>query len=180
MIADYCAKKGAKKDSIEFLILAGSKTEAFRIATENEEMDEYARVILANDEKNFDEHSNIASYYESRGKFGKSAIHFEKCENYNKALKYYIKEGETYIPHMIEMVGKVKIDALTHELVDYLMGEGPDGVPKDPKHTFKLYRAIGDTGQAIKIALTISTQEQELGNYKYAHDILFETYKDMR
>jgi len=40
---------------------------------------------------------------------------------------------------MIEMVGKVKIDALTHELVDYLMGEGPDGVPKDPKHTFKLY-----------------------------------------
>ena len=81
---------------------------------------------------------------------------------------------------MIEMVGRVKIDALTHELVDYLMGEGPDGVPKDPKHTFKLYRAIGDTGQAIKIAMTISNQEQELGNYKYAHEILFETYRDMR
>jgi len=81
---------------------------------------------------------------------------------------------------MIEMVGKVKIDALTHELVDYLMGEGPDGVPKDPKHTFKLYWAIGDTGQAIKIAMTIANQEQELGNYKYAHEILFETYRDMR
>lgn len=156
MIADYCAKRGAKKDSIEFLILAGSKAEAFKIATENEEMDEYAWVVLATDEKNFDEHNNIANYFESRNKWGKAAIHFEKCENYNKALKYYIKEGETYIPHMIEMVGKIKIDALTHELVDYLMGEGPDGVPKDPKHTFKLYWAIGDTGQAIKIAITIA------------------------
>lgn len=78
------------------------------------------------------------------------------------------------------MVGKVKVDALTHELVDYLMGEGPDGIPKDPKHTFKLYTEIGNTGQAIKIAITISNQEQELGNYKYAHDILYETHKDVR
>lgn len=136
--------------------MAGSRPEAFKIAVDNEEMDEYARVILANDEKNFDEHQNIAQYYENKQKFGKSGVHYEKCENYNKALKYYIKEGEAFIPNMIEMVGKVKIDALTHELVDYLMGEGPDGVPKDPKHTFKLYRAIGDTGQAIKIAMTIA------------------------
>jgi hypothetical protein len=32
---------------------------------------------------------------------------------------------------MIEMVSKVKLDSLTHELVDYLMGE-TDGVPKEP------------------------------------------------
>jgi WD repeat-containing protein 19 len=64
MIADYCNRKGAKKDSIEFLILAGSKAEAFKIATDHEEMDEYARVILTTDEKNFDEHSNIAAYFE--------------------------------------------------------------------------------------------------------------------
>jgi WD repeat-containing protein 19 len=77
------------------------------------------------------------------------------------------------------MVGRVKLDSLTHELVDYLMGE-KDGIPKEPQHTFKLYRAIGNTKQAIKIAITIANQEQELGNYKYAHDILFETYKDIR
>jgi len=35
------------------------------------------------------------------------------------------------IPSMIEMVAKVKLDALTHELVDYLMGE-TDNVPKEP------------------------------------------------
>ena len=42
MIADYCAKRGAKKDSIEFLILAGQREEAFNIAERNDDMDEYA------------------------------------------------------------------------------------------------------------------------------------------
>lgn len=179
MIADYCAKRGAKKDSIEFLILAGQREEAFQIAERNDDMDEYAKVILQIDDRNIEEHTKIAQYFENKSSWGKAAKHYEKCENYNKALKYYIEEGEKCIPDMIEMVGKVKIDSLTHELVDYLMGE-KDGIPKEPQHTFKLYRAIGNTKQAIKIAITIANQEQELGNYKYAHDILFETYKDIR
>lgn len=32
---------------------------------------------------------------------------------------------------MIEMVSRVKIESLTHELVDYLMGE-TDNIPKEP------------------------------------------------
>lgn len=59
------------------------------------------------------------------------------------------------IPSMIEMVAKVKNDALTHELVDYLMGE-TDNVPKEPQWTFKLYRAIGDVSKAVKIAVSIA------------------------
>jgi len=47
------------------------------------------------------------------------------------------------IPDMIEMVAKVKIDALTHELVDYLMGE-KDNTQHEPKWTYKLYKAIGN------------------------------------
>jgi len=35
------------------------------------------------------------------------------------------------IPSMIDMVSKVKIDSLTHEMVDYLMGE-TDNIPKEP------------------------------------------------
>ena len=56
---------------------------------------------------------------------------------------------------MIEMVSKVKIESLTHELVDYLMGE-TDNIPKEPQWTFKLYRAIGNVKQAVKIAINIS------------------------
>jgi len=80
---------------------------------------------------------------------------------------------------MIDMVAKAKQDALTHELVDYLMGE-TDNIPKEPQHTFKLYRALGNTTQAVKIAVNISQQEQEIGNYKYAHEILLDTFKDIR
>ena len=58
------------------------------------------------------------------------------------------------------MIAKAKVDALTHELVDYLMGE-TDNIPKEPQYTFKLYRAIGNTGQAVKIAVNIAQQEQE-------------------
>ena len=83
------------------------------------------------------------------------------------------------IPDMIEMVAKVKMDNLTHELVDYLMGE-TDNIPKEPQWTFKLYRAIGNVGQAVKIATNIAQQEQELGNYGYAHEILLDTFKDIK
>jgi WD repeat-containing protein 19 len=94
-------------------------------------------------------------------------------------LKLYISEGEGKIPAMIEMVSRVKIESLTHELVDYLMGE-TDNIPKEPQWTFKLYRAIGNVKQAVKIAINISQQEQEVGNYKMAHNILLDTYKDIK
>ena len=80
---------------------------------------------------------------------------------------------------MIEMVSKAKVEALTHELVDYLMGE-TDNIPKEPQYTFKLYRAIGNTQQAVKIAVNIAQQEQEIGNYKQAHEILLDTFKDIK
>ena len=60
--------------------------------------------------------------------------------------RLFIKDGESCIQDMIDMVSKVKIEALTHELVDYLMGE-IDNVPKEPQWTFKLYRAIGNVKQ---------------------------------
>lgn len=106
-------------------------------------MDEYAKIILQTDEKNNDEHLRIAQYYEGKSQWGRAAKHYEKSEQYNKALKLYIAEGEKMIPDMIEMVAKVKIEALTHELVDYLLGQ-IDNQPKEPQWTFKLYRAIGN------------------------------------
>jgi WD repeat-containing protein 19 len=67
---------------------------------------------------------------------------------------------------------------LTHTLIDFLMGE-TDGVPKDPNFIFRLYMALGNYPQAAKTAIIIARQEQELGNYKVAHNILFETHKEL-
>jgi WD repeat-containing protein 19 len=118
-------------------------------------MDEYAKIILKTDEKNTEEHLRIAQYYEGKSQFGRAARHYDKAEQYSKALKLYMAEGEKMIPDMIEMVSKVKIEPLTHELLDYLMGE-KDNNPKEPQWAFKLYRSIGNVKQAVKIAVNIA------------------------
>jgi hypothetical protein len=45
---------------------------------------------------------------------------------------------------MIEMVGRVKKDVLTNQLLDYLMGEDDYGEPKDPIYTYKVIFAFID------------------------------------
>ena len=60
------------------------------------------------------------------------------------------------IPDMIDMVAKVKMEALNHELVDYLLGD-KDNTPKEAKWTFKFYKAIGNIKKAVNIAITIAS-----------------------
>ena len=154
-IAQYCETKGAKKEAIEFLILGGKRENAFVIAQSHQEMDEYAKIVLKHNDRDTEEHLKIAQYYEGKQQWGKAARHYDRAEQHSKALKLYMSDGEQMIPEMIDMVARVKLDALTHQLVDYLMGE-TDNVPKEPQWTFKLYRAIGNVGQAVKIAVSIA------------------------
>lgn len=39
--------------------------------------------------------------------------------------------------------------------------------------------ALGNFPQAAKTAVVIARQEQELGNYKAAHSVLFDTFRDL-
>lgn len=59
----------------------------------------------------------------------------------------------------LQVVGRARSDTLTHQLIDFLMGE-TDGHPKDPTYIFKLYMALGNYAQAAKTALIIARQEQ--------------------
>ncbi len=179
MLADFCEKSGNRREAIEFLLMAGKREEAFMMAQSHNEMDTYSDVVGKYDDKNLDEHTRISQYYEGKNQWGKAALHYAKCENYTKALKLYIQAGETYIPESIDMVAKVKNDALTSQLTDYLTGES-DGVPKDPTFILQLYKKLGDIGQAVKIAITISTQEQEAANYKSSHQTLFDIFKSIK
>jgi len=90
-----------------------------------------------------------------------------------------LKVGEKEIDRAIEVVGKARNDALTHTLIDYLMGES-DNVPKDPNYVYRLHKALGNYMQAAGTALIIAKQEQEMGNYKQAHALLFRTYQDLK
>ena len=179
LLAKHCETLGARKEAIEFRIMAGQREEAFVMAQSHDEMDKFAEIIAKVDDKNLEEHLRIAQYFEGKNQWGKAAVHYEKCDNYSKAMKFYIQAGEEFIHPAIKMVGRLKIDAYTSQMVDYLMGEGGDGVPKDPSYTLQLYRELGNKKQTLKIAMTIATQEQEVGNYKFTHDIFYEVFHDI-
>jgi len=110
---------------------------------------------------------------------GNAAKHYSLCEQYSMALKLYLKVGEKEIDNAIEVVGKARNDTLTHTLIDYLMGES-DNVPKDPNYVYRLHKALGNFMQAAGTALIIAKQEQEMGNYKHAHGLLFHTWQDLK
>ena len=137
--------------------------DAFELAQLHDEVDAYATAL--EDDGTPDDYMAIARYYESKQRWGKAGEFFAVCGQYHKALKLFLQCGESEMDKAIEVVGKARVDMLTHTLIDFLMGE-TDGVPKDPNYIFRLYMALGNYPQAAKTALIISRQEQELGNYK--------------
>lgn len=59
-------------------------------------------------------------------------------------------------------VGSAKDEVLTHQLIDFLMGEA-DGIPKDAKYLFRLYMALNQFKEAARTAVIIAREEQLAG-----------------
>jgi len=176
-VAEYCRKQANIPGAIEFLLLAKNDKEAFMLAERHDQMEIYEQGLQ--DKGTREQYMDIAKYYEQRNLLGNAAKHYALCEEYAMALKLYLKVGEKEIDNAIEVVGKARSDALTHTLIDYLMGES-DNVPKDPNYVYRLHKALGNFMQAAGTALIIAKQEQEMGNYKHAHALLYRTYQDLK
>jgi WD repeat-containing protein 19 len=176
LVAHYCKGEGNYRGAIEFLLMAKCSEDAFVLAKAHECMDVYTKVL--GDGIAPDEAASVASYYEGQHLLGQAGHFYSLCGQYARALKLFLQCGEKEVDRAIEVVGKARNDMLTHTLIDFLMGE-TDGVPKEPFHIYRLYLALGNYTQAAKTAVIISRQEQDLGNYKQAHNILFETIKQL-
>ncbi|XP_042339401.1 WD repeat-containing protein 19-like, partial [Plectropomus leopardus] len=59
------------------------------------------------------------------------------------------------------------------------MGES-DGMPKDAKYLFRLYMALQQYREAARTAIIIAREEQNAGNYRNAHDVLFSMYTELQ
>lgn len=176
LVAEHCGAVGDQRAAIEFLVLAKRPAEAFDVASTHDEMDAYTAALGGNGLVN--ENKKVALYYEGKADFFKAGEFWFACKDYSKALRHFLQCGERAVDQAIEVVGRARSDILTHTLIDFLMGE-TDGVPKDPNYIFRLYMALGNYPQAAKTAIIIARQEQELGNYRVAHGILFETYREL-
>jgi WD repeat-containing protein 19 len=179
-IAAYCKSNGNVCGAIEFLLIAKNEQEAFVQAEKHDEMETFETGLGEKGSK--EQHMSIAKYYEKLNRLSNAAKHYALCEEYGMALELYKKVGEKEIDNAIAVVGKARNDALTHTLVDYLMGEGPpnNAPPKDPVYVYRLHKALGNYMQAAGTALLIAKQEQEMGNYKAAHGLLFRSYQDLK
>jgi len=176
-VAEHCRKQGNICGAVEFLLIAKKDEEAFHLAEHHDEMETFEQCL--GDKGTREQHMNIAKYYEQRSMLPNAAKHYAMCEEYAMALKLYLKVGEKEIDHAIEVVGKARDDTLTHKLITYLMGD-VDNKPKDPNYCYRLHKALGNYMQATNTALLIAKQEQDMGNYKAAHGLLFRTYQDLK
>eukprot|EP01107_Rhizomastix_libera_P015516 TRINITY_DN5887_c0_g1_i1.p1 TRINITY_DN5887_c0_g1~~TRINITY_DN5887_c0_g1_i1.p1 ORF type:complete len:575 (-),score=134.22 TRINITY_DN5887_c0_g1_i1:663-2351(-) len=176
MVAEYCVEIGDHRSAIEFLLLAKLEEDAFALAVERNAVERFAEVV--SDKGTPEQYKKVAQYYEGRGEFLEAGRFYSMCQEYTKSVELFINasdSSEKAILAAIEVVGKAKNDALTHKMLDFLMGD-TDGLPKDPNFIFRLYMALGNYLQAARTAIIIARQEQDMGNYSMAHTILFDTH----
>ncbi|XP_067993676.1 WD repeat-containing protein 19 isoform X2 [Melanerpes formicivorus] len=182
MVARFFLQLGDYGSAIQFLVLSKCNNEAFTLAQQHNKMEIYADIITSESTSNED-YQSIALYFEGEKKHFQAGKFFLLCGQYGRALKHFMKSPSTEdnlaIEMAIETVGRAKDEALTNQLIDYLMGE-TDGMPKDAKYLFRLYMALKQHREAARTAIIIAREEQCSGNYRNAHDVLFSMYAELK
>ncbi|XP_033828361.1 WD repeat-containing protein 19 [Periophthalmus magnuspinnatus] len=181
MVARFFLRLNDYASAIHFLVLSQCNDEAFQLAQQHGQMEVYAEIIGS--EATQEDYQSIALYFEGEKKHLLAGKFFQKCGQYSRALKHFLKcpntEDNLAVEMAIETVGQAKDASLTTQLIDYLMGES-DGVPRDAKYLFRLYMALQQYREAARTAIIIAREEQSAGNYRNAHDVLFSMYTELQ
>lgn len=176
VVAEYCQETNDFRGAIEFLLIANKSDEAFKLAQAQQIVDVYTNLL--GESISADDATKVAHYYEKAQDFGKAGKFYALCGQHARALRLFLQCGDRHIDDAIDVVGKSHSENLTHQLLDFLVGE-KDGVPKDPNYIYRLYLALEKFEDAAKTALLIARQEQDLGNYALAHSVIQETIRKL-
>ncbi|KAJ0055626.1 hypothetical protein NL108_006477 [Boleophthalmus pectinirostris] len=181
MVARFFLRLNDYASAIHFLVLSQCNDEAFQLAQQHGQMEVYADIIGS--EATQEDYKSIALYFEGEKKHLLAGKFFQKCGQYNRALKHFLKcsntEDNLAVEMAIETVGQAKDPVLTTQLIDYLIGES-DGVSRDAEYLFRLYMALQQYREAARTAIIIAREEQSAGNYRNAHDVLFSMYTELQ
>lgn len=181
MVAKFFQKLGDFASAIQFLVMSQCSEEAFRLAQEHDQMERYADIIGENATE--EDYKSMAVYFENQHQSLLAGKFFMFAGQYNKALTHLLRcpvsEDGISIDLAIQTIKSANDEKLTLSLIDFLMGE-IDGMPKDSKYLFRLYMSLERYHEAAKTAIIVAQNEQEMGNYRTAHDVLFGMYKELR
>eukprot|EP00455_Lapot_gusevi_P056858 TRINITY_DN9540_c0_g1_i8.p1 TRINITY_DN9540_c0_g1~~TRINITY_DN9540_c0_g1_i8.p1 ORF type:complete len:402 (+),score=109.73 TRINITY_DN9540_c0_g1_i8:43-1248(+) len=160
--------------------MAKQSEQAFKLAQAHDQVEHFASML--GDNGSTDEYLAIGIYFEGKKDYASAGQYFVICGDYVKALRLYLQCGEQQLDAAIDVIkrslGRPEQDLLVRQLTEFLAGD-IDGRVKDPIYMYRLYMAVGDYPQAASTALLIANQEQRIGNYKVAHGILLETYREL-
>ncbi|CAG2108726.1 unnamed protein product [Medioppia subpectinata] len=188
MIAKFFQKLNDMSSAIEFLVMSKCHDEAYRLAQSTNQMDIYANILL-----DYTDNSELSQDFLS------IAIHYEQERDALRAGKFYCiagqkKKGVKFLLQAsalsnedqnqalqlaIESAATSRDEQIIRMIIDYLIGE-TDGVPKDFKYLFRLYMSLKYYKEAAKTALIIAREEQNAGNYRNAHDLLFGMCQELK
>ncbi|XP_029905954.1 WD repeat-containing protein 19 [Myripristis murdjan] len=181
MVARFFLRLNDYGSAIQFLVLSQCNDEAFQLAQQHGQMEVYADIIGS--EATQEDYQSIALYFEAEKKHLQAGKFFQKCGQYSRALKHFLKcpntDDSLAVEMAIETVGQAKDMSLISQLIDYLLGES-DGMPKDAKYLFRLYMALQQYREAAHTAIIIAREEQCAGSYRNAHDVLFSMYTELQ
>lgn len=185
MVARFFIRLGDYASAIQFLVLSKCNDEAFQMAQQHGQMEIYAEII--GDDATPDDLQSIAVHFENEKNYFLCGKFYFMAGLYTKAMKYLIKSAMSKavtdnvlsIELAIQTASKSGDESLKQALISFLIGEN-DGVPKDPKHLFRLYMALGRYQDAARTALIISKEEQSAGSYMGAHHLLYSMMKELR
>ncbi|XP_037103187.1 WD repeat-containing protein 19 [Syngnathus acus] len=181
MVARFFLSLNDYGSAIHFLVLSQCNDEAFQLAQQHRQMEVYADIIGS--DATLEDYQSIALYFEAEKNHLQAGKFFQKCGQYSRALKHFLKcpntEDSLALDMAIETVGHAKDTSLTNLLIEYLMGES-DGIPKDAKYLFRLYMALQQYREAARTAIIIAREEQNAGNYRSSHNVLFSMYTQLQ
>jgi WD repeat-containing protein 19 len=184
LVATYCQKTGHIQSAIEFLLMAKRGEEAYKLAETKNHMDKYAMVLEESGLATLEEYLSIAVYFEEKQRWGEAGKYFASAQHFNKAVKYYLMAKDDRIMDAIDVIKQAEGTSQQEQLVRYvhqwIIGEGEDGAVKDKKYLFELCRAIGEYGEMEATSVLMAQQEQGMGQFAEAHNMLRDTYVELR
>ena len=180
LIAKHFQRRDDMTTAIEFLVISRCYEDAYNLAQTTNQMDTYADIMVDYvEEGNLSNFRTIAIYYEQENNLLKAGKFYCIAQAYKKGVKHLLEAAKTSLEHenesltiAIDAAAQARDEHITRLILDFLMGEN-DGIPKDFKYLFKLYMKLEYYKEAAKTAIIISREEQNMGNYRNSHELLF-------
>ncbi|CAG0902490.1 unnamed protein product, partial [Darwinula stevensoni] len=182
-VARFFQKLNDYSSAIQFLVMSQCNEEAFRLAQKYGKMDMYAEIIGS--EASPEDYKSIGLHFENERNPFLAGRFFHLAGQHERALKHLMRAAQSGAEEAaalrlaVEVAASSSDESLSNRLVDFLLGD-VDQVPKDPRYLFRLYMAKGQLREAAKTAIIIAREEQNNGNYRNAHDVLFGMCQELR